>query len=306
VVDLRDYQENIDKIQLALNNLRTITFSGETVIILNSRVHQVREKLGALIPKNRARRGLVNGLGSIVKIITGNMDATDDREIKNQLNGLDKTNLEVSERLSRQIEINDEVFIRFKNITEHIKREQETINEHINNHNKDVYKKLSQEHKEIHLLQYIIRIRFNIDILTNIVNNIAKSLLLSKLNIIPKYILSKLEIEVIKNIIEKQNFNIQTDEQLYRILNLDTLVDKYNRLIFNIKIPIFDPHKFVLSHIIPLPIRNTTILHLPKYIIHNEYNIFNMDDKCTKIYNQYVCHNDEVFQKCSKRCLKSI
>jgi len=212
------------------------------------------------------------------------MDATDDREIKNQLNGLDKTNLEVSERLSRQIEINDEVFIRFKNITEHINREQETINEYINNHNKDVYKKLSQEHKEIHLLQYINRISFNIDILTNHVNNIAESLLLSKLNIIPKYILSKLEIEVIKNIIEKQNFKIQTDEKLYRLLNLDTQADKYNRLIFNIKIPIFDPHIFVLSHIVPLRIRNTTILHLPKYIIHNEYKIFNMDEKCTKIY----------------------
>jgi len=119
------------------------------------------------------------------------MDATDDREIKNQLNGLDKTNLEVSERLSRQIKINDEVFIRFKNITEHINREQESINEYINNHNKDVYKMLSQEHKEIHLLQYINRISFNIDILTNHVNNIAESLLLSKLNIIPKYILSK-------------------------------------------------------------------------------------------------------------------
>jgi len=31
-----------------------------------------------------------------------------------------------------------------------------------------------------------------------------------------------------------------------------------------------------------------------------------MDEKCTKIYNQYVCHNDEVFQKFSKGCLKSI
>jgi len=33
---------------------------------------------------------------------------------------------------------------------------------------------------------------------------------LSKLNIIPKYILSKLEIEVIKNIIEKQNTDGRT------------------------------------------------------------------------------------------------
>jgi len=57
VVDLRDYQENIDSIQLALNNLRTIAISGETVHFLISKVQQVREKLGALIPKNRARRG---------------------------------------------------------------------------------------------------------------------------------------------------------------------------------------------------------------------------------------------------------
>jgi len=55
------------------------------VYILNSKVQQVREKLGALIPKNRARRGFVNDLGSIVKIVTGNMNVTDDREIKNQL-----------------------------------------------------------------------------------------------------------------------------------------------------------------------------------------------------------------------------
>jgi len=47
----------------------------------------LREKIEILSPSGKQKRGLVNGLGSIVKSITGNMDANDGQEINKCVTG---------------------------------------------------------------------------------------------------------------------------------------------------------------------------------------------------------------------------
>lgn len=158
---------------------------------MKAKVDQLKIKINALIPKKRVKRGLVNGLGSIIKVVTGNMDAKDAQSIKEEFNVVKENENLITEKFNKQVILNQEITLRFENITEHINQEQEIINQFIKNYRNNIYKTLNEEHNEIHLLQYITRLSFNIDVLYNHINNIAESILLTKLNIIPKFILSE-------------------------------------------------------------------------------------------------------------------
>ena len=56
----------------------------------------VRDKFTSLFPRNRNKRGPINGLGTAVKFVTGNMDADDatriNRIVKNLENNQQKNN----------------------------------------------------------------------------------------------------------------------------------------------------------------------------------------------------------------------
>lgn len=45
----------------------------------------LQTKLHTLYPKSRTRRGLINGMGTVIKTITGNMDAEDANNLNRQI-----------------------------------------------------------------------------------------------------------------------------------------------------------------------------------------------------------------------------
>jgi len=141
------------------------------------------------------------------------MDATDVQTIDEKFNVVKENENQITEKINKQTLFNKEAILRLENITKHINQEQLTINNFIKNYNNNIYKTLNDEHKEIQILPYITRINFNIDVLNNHISNIAESILLTKLNLIPKFILSENEIKSINEFIIKQN--VKSSRNLY-------------------------------------------------------------------------------------------
>lgn len=77
VVRLDAYETNINKIANSLTAFDKIGDLKDSLTILNVKVTELKAKLQTLMPRLRNKRGLVNGLGSVIKSITGNMDADD-------------------------------------------------------------------------------------------------------------------------------------------------------------------------------------------------------------------------------------
>jgi len=153
-----------------------------------------------LLPNNgrsRPKRGLINGLGHIVKVVSGNMDAYDEARINKELSFL-RGNSEFNTNFQ------NETLVRFEEINEHINREQVLISNFINSYQNKIFKEIDEEYKNIQLIQYIDRINFNIDLLFNHLNNIAESLLFAKFKLVPKYLLNSVELEKIKNVLTEQ------------------------------------------------------------------------------------------------------
>lgn len=64
--------ENIDK-----DNKNLL---GNKIIIISAKVDMAQNKFNHILPK-RLKRGLINGLGTIIKDITGNLDNDDLKDI---------------------------------------------------------------------------------------------------------------------------------------------------------------------------------------------------------------------------------
>lgn len=80
------------------------------------------------------------------------MDATDEITITNKFNKLEENERNIIKNINQQNIINNDIAIRFKNITDHINMEQENINLFIKNYKNNIFKSLNDEHNEIHLL----------------------------------------------------------------------------------------------------------------------------------------------------------
>lgn len=130
----------------------------------------------------------------------------------------------------------------------------------------------------------------NIDILQNHINDIAESVLLAKLRIFPSFILPIGELRDIAQSFKIQNFSINSEEHIYRLLDLE-VESKRTQIIFHIKIPIFDKNIYTLSHLINLPINGSHFLILPKFILHdNNFNFTtSFQEKCPRIHGTYIC-----------------
>jgi len=72
--------------------------------------------------------------------------------------------------------------------------EQQIINNFLNNYKNTIFKTIITKTKYIHGFQNITRISMNVDVISNYVINIEQSILLSKLKVVPSFIISQEEI----------------------------------------------------------------------------------------------------------------
>lgn len=208
IINLTNYHNCISQIRTTVNSLLEENTLIDSVLILKSKLSQLQTKLDSFTLLNRQKRGLVNGLGTLIKTISGKLNASDAKEIDVKFNNL-KDNLNVvSGNLQLQNEFNNEILIRFENITTHINYEQILINNFLTNSQNKIVKELNEERNLVRKLQYINRIDYSIGLLLNHLNDNIESLLLAKLNIIPKLILNREEILKITNIFQNQNLYV--------------------------------------------------------------------------------------------------
>lgn len=114
-------------------------------------------------------------------------------------------------------------------------------------------------------------------------------MLLAKINIIPKFILNEREIDKIKKILEKQNITIKKEQNIYNFLQINTLSYE-QKIIFNIKVPIFKQPGYTLARLVPLPINNTYFIITPNYLAYNTNNKkYHMTRRCPKLDDTFLC-----------------
>lgn len=306
IVQLDKYADNIQKIQKTLDTLGTNEEISSTLEITKTKLKETNNKLISLMPKTRNRRGLINGLGTIIKTITGNLDANDAIRINSKINQILNNENVINKQINQQTQLNQQMIKRFENITNHINHQQTTITSYLKYIQETAQNKIKQDNTNWKYSQFLNQINFNIDLLNDHLTGISEAIILAKLNIISKMILDPNELSEIQLMFENQSLNITSNEQMYELLKLQAYANGTN-IIFNIQIPVLHNESFTIFHIIPLPLENSKIISAKPYLLLNPKHIQNVDSGCENIEGTYYCPQTADLQDSTdSRCIGNL
>lgn len=288
IVKLDNYEQTIDRITDSLNTFQHFDELQDTFNITKIKLLDLKNKFNSIKPSIRNKRGLINGLGTIIKSITGNMDARDAHHINEEIKNLMTNQSNIKSEVKKQILINNRMVERFETITNHINSQQNAIESYLNRFKKQIDNKITTDREITKHAQYLNQINFNIDILHNHLTNLAEAIVLARLNVISKQILNPEEITEIYYNLENQTVEIKSNEHIYELLGLQAYYSNSN-IIFNVRIPVLSHEKYSMLHMIPLPLNETRIISTKPYIIQNHIKIQYFDEICPKIEDVYYC-----------------
>jgi len=84
-INLQDFIDGVGNFERAISQLKNNSDSNAGIESLSAKLQQLKVRVEMLLPKKRQRRGLINGLGKVVEIVTGNLDDADGRRIDDNL-----------------------------------------------------------------------------------------------------------------------------------------------------------------------------------------------------------------------------
>lgn len=303
VINLKTYNDNINTIKQTLDRIEETRFTASQLRTTKLKLNNLSAKLDILTPNYRKKRGLVNALGSAIKFITGNMDYKDAEELNKNIDNLTRGNTQIKTTLKNQMMLNNKMITRFENITNHINEEQNLIERSIMMIQNQTRNAINPSVNAIIQMQNLLQISFNIDILTDHLNDIAESVVLARLNTVPKLILTTDELNEIHNILNNAT-DIISPEHIYELLQLTAYYNDTN-IIFDIQIPIISNELFKLLHIIKTPINNTLEIITGEYALINNDNLYLFDNRCKQIEQKFYCNYETQYER-NRDCLKSI
>lgn len=319
----RDLTFNVNKyselLKMIRNNEKNNSHRFE-FIELSNQVQYLRdetiEKLQQLLPLKRAKRGLLNPLGSIIKVITGNLDHDDAIRYDKLINGV-KTR---EQAISNKMTIVSEMMDHFLNSTKAVNENTELMNERL----KRIDNKLSEITQKgfqlTHITYLITVLNMFIENFRTIyikLNEIETALALSKVSVLHKSVLSPDELLKLLIDIDKHNnlmytVNEQNVFNLEETLTVKTyLTEKMIRFI--IDIPLVENVTYTYYKLYPLPMsneaHNQTVLIIPEfpYVLVDGNRYRPAAHACREVTSEeYLCSEEDLVAYAEETCVEQL
>lgn len=243
----------------------------------------------------RNKRGLIDGLGTVFKKITGNMDNDDAIEINNQIETLKNNQLLITDRMTGQHQLNAQMIERFDNITKFINCEQAKLKLLAS-----AMQSFPTVEQQLFQSQFYFSLQSQLQYLDNHVSDIISSISLAKLGIISKHILTKKELTIVHDSLSKQ-VNILNDEHLYELLELRAYYNDSN-ILFVVMIPQFTNETFQTIKLRPIPENHQIIKPKSSYILYNPNKYQFLEKSCNRIEQSLICPPTKLQTPTSNTC----
>lgn len=269
---------------------------------------KISSKLRQLDPtlNNKSKRGLINGLGSIIKSITGNLDQNDAEKyekaiqtltdnqnkmkviMKDQISLLGKS-IQVFEGTIRNLTHNQLLLAKKIDEIENLVQSMEvnTISTFHFFYIEMIISQIITEFQEIFSILEKIEIAITFSKLNTLHNSIVESNdLLNEIKSISEHLINN------KLPFEPKTENILLFEKIMEIKSYS----KPKQFVFIIEIPIVEKESYNYYHLYPLPVpkNNSFFMIIPytKYLLINEHNYISFNEKTCKeiIPEEFICH----------------
>uniref|UniRef100_A0A2A4JNX4 Envelope fusion protein n=1 Tax=Heliothis virescens TaxID=7102 RepID=A0A2A4JNX4_HELVI len=261
---------------------------------LSSKLTNVIDHLDTLKP-SRVKRGLIDGLGSVIKSVTGNLDYSDAVRYDNTIKILQDNELKISEELNNHISVSKEWMVQHSNAIIQLVTNQAKINETLKLIlDKDAYKDKSLI-KYAKFGQYLTILTENLDAIQNElvrIENIIAFIHSSSSHH------SMISTEVLRHMIERLAKIYGRDKILDLELRqyYDIIKPGYyysgNQIVIIFKIPIFAIESYDLYKlsIAPNKFRQALIPPYPLIATSRKGYVY-IEAECPKYNNWYICED---------------
>lgn len=258
----------------------------------------------------RVKRGLINGLGSIIKALTGNLDQSDAEKYDKAINTLSSNQIKLKTLVTEQITLLNKSIENFENTTNTLAHNQLILQSRIKQAERIVKTVEFQKIKvhEVIIIQLVItQILTAYQVIADLLEKIEVAISFSKLNTFHNSIVDPLELlNEIKSIKShlSNNGKLPYEPTIENILLFEKIVEiqsysKDNKIIFIIKIPIVEINGYNYYHLYPLPMikQETMQMIIPKskHLILNEHKYTFFNYQCKKVtFEEFLCHETSI------------
>lgn len=244
---------------------------------------EVDQTLQQIVPKsNRTKRGLINGLGTVIKYVFGNPDANDLNNINEYLDKLEHEQKEDIVALSQSMSA-------INKITKDINNNTEIINKNLEN----ITKTLNEQNKKLSIFEAIVTLIIQEQHFLDLLNKIKRSFIFSD----KVFNLEILNYKQISDICDHLKSIYSQKEILLHYHNIldfrfakGSIVLTQNNIVYTLKFPILNPIEFsLIQRLATINSKNQT------EIISTPWNLFTpliklFANKCESMYEQnYLC-----------------
>lgn len=256
VIDFTKFQVSLAILENAVGQLSNNSTDFSKIIQIKLR--EIKQIINSLHASFRSKRS-INELGSAIKFVTGNLDAHDLQLINSNIDKIRQTENISIDQNNRQIKLNSKFENRINLINDQIKDQQNILKKIVNNENFVI-----NENEKIFII-------FQLDSFLNTLKDIENSIMLAKINVISKLILSQRELEIIAQEITNQGLVIHDLSDASSYLST-TAFYRGATLIISVNIPklLTTPYKKIIIEPLPLFNRTAKIIHHTVFVNHQE------------------------------------
>lgn len=303
--NLIDINYNESYIKLVFSN-----FKSQLEYIMNQTINRYKQ----LVPSYRIKRGILNPIGSLIKIITGNLDSEDAKRYDQLIENIKLKQTAVNKKVT----LISEIVEGFSNITKAIHRNVIQLDKKLKEIQNDLVN--VQRETNLNFLSNLIidtysLILHNFQTISVKINDIETAVAFSKLETLHQSII---ESDDLLATLE----NIEKTEKLVFKVNQENLVKieqsisikaffKENQLTFLLEIPLITKEVYMYYKLYPLPITHNlkTYIILPKYpyLIVKGLSSKPLAQPCQLIAaSNFVCFEDSTSQFMEDTCVSDL
>jgi len=286
------------------NQFRTESSNYMKILLLTK--NRVENKLQEITPHPlRAKRGLVNVIGSIFKAIGGNLDAADGERYDKLIQKLETHQKHNEINIHNQNSLSLAIINRFNSTIEQVSHNEKLLETRI----KEISTYINQSTFRENLIN--IKDTFNqlinlYEIIDSILQDIEHSLLFAQLNTLQPSVIKTTELhkelQKLEMTLKPQQLpfpiSLENTVLMQKLMTINCYI-KNNRITYLLHVPIVFPFVFKYYHLysIPVPVgeRIRTIIPKSKYILRNSKYFTLTSDSCSFIDTKiYFCKNLDI------------
>lgn len=310
--ELKPIEDELILITKQLNDIQTVNIKDKRYstriktmqALISHQLNLAKEMFSSLhqFPSNRKRRGVFNGLGTVFKSITGNLDSEDGKRFDEAISMLKSNQNNIASTLNKQISLTTRIIENYNKTLNLIKQNENRLAAKINDIMKTATISIDDFLQARNALEEISSV---INIISQTLSNLVNAVTFARLKLLHNSILTHKDIEyMIEKILEHYSANelffgseISNTHRYYELLDVEAYYSNY-KVVFIIHFPLMHPETYSFYHLYPIPNKHQEILIPSKpYLAMNSRNYYFNEDECTKVHTMFHCKDVKPFEQ---------